>query len=117
MEFQIFGDTHGNRVHLFERECSIQRRHQKIIEETPSPALTPQLRNTMGETAIRVAEAAGYYNAGTVEFLLDKDKNFYFLEVNTRIQVEHPITEVGLGVDLVQEQIRVAAGEELSWKQ
>jgi len=117
VEFQIFGDTHGNRVHLFERECSIQRRHQKIIEETPSPALTPQLRNTMGETAIRVAEAAGYYNAGTVEFLLDKDKNFYFLEVNTRIQVEHPVTEMVLGVDLVQEQIRVAAGEELSWKQ
>ena len=117
VEFQIFGDTHGNRVHLFERECSIQRRHQKIIEETPSLALTPQLRNKMGETAIRVAEAAGYYNAGTVEFLLDKDKNFYFLEVNTRIQVEHPITEMVLGVDLVQEQIRVAAGEELSWKQ
>ncbi len=117
IEFQIFGDNHGNRVHLFERECSIQRRHQKIIEETPSPALTDELRARMGATAVRVAEAANYTNAGTVEFLLDGDGNFFFLEVNTRIQVEHPVTEEVLGVDLVVEQIRVAAGEKLSWTQ
>ena len=117
VEFQIFGDNHGNRIHLFERECSIQRRHQKIIEETPSLALDDDLRRRMGETALRVADAAGYRNAGTVEFLLDKDGNFYFLEVNTRIQVEHPVTEETLGVDLVCEQIRVAAGAELSWGQ
>ncbi len=117
IEFQIFGDHQGNRIHLFERECSIQRRHQKIIEETPSPALDNELRHKMGETAVRVAQAAEYINAGTVEFLLDQDKNFYFLEVNTRIQVEHPITEEVLGVDLVVEQIKVAAGNELSFNQ
>ncbi len=117
IEFQIFGDTKGNRVHLFERECSIQRRHQKIIEESPSLALTPELRHQMGEAAVKVIEAAGYYNAGTVEFLLDENRNFYFLEVNTRIQVEHPVTEMVVGVDLVVEQIRVAMGEELSWSQ
>ena len=117
IEPQIFGDWHGNRVHLCERECSIQRRHQKIIEETPSTALDDNLRGRMGETAIKVAEAANYVNAGTVEFLLDKDRNFYFLEVNTRIQVEHPVTEETIGVDLVKEQILVAAGKELSWNQ
>ncbi len=117
IEFQVFGDSFGNRIHFFERECSIQRRHQKIIEETPSTALDDDMRRRMGETAIRVVEAAGYRNAGTVEFLLDSDRNFYFLEVNTRIQVEHPVTEETIGVDLVREQIRVAAGEELSWSQ
>ncbi|HHE46927.1 MAG TPA: acetyl-CoA carboxylase biotin carboxylase subunit, partial [Bacteroidetes bacterium] len=117
IEFQVFGDAFGNRVHLFERECSIQRRHQKIIEETPSTALDDELRRRMGETAVKVVKAAGYWNAGTVEFLLDKDRNFYFLEVNTRIQVEHPVTEETVGVDLVREQILVAAGRELSWKQ
>lgn len=115
IEFQIFGDQHGNRIHLFERECSIQRRHQKIIEETPSPALDDDLRRLMGDTAVKVAEAADYHNAGTVEFLLDRNRNFYFLEVNTRIQVEHPVTEETLGIDLVTEQIRVADGKELSW--
>ncbi|RPJ40992.1 MAG: ATP-grasp domain-containing protein, partial [Candidatus Latescibacterota bacterium] len=113
VEFQIFGDRHGNTVHLFERECSIQRRHQKIIEESPSVALDQDLRRRMGETAVRVARAAAYTNAGTVEFLLDKTGHFYFLEVNTRIQVEHPVTEMLVGVDLVQAQIRVAAGEPL----
>lgn len=117
VEFQIFGDTHGNRIHLCERECSIQRRHQKIIEETPSPIVDDDLRRRMGETAVKVAEAANYYNAGTVEFLVDANKNFYFLEVNTRIQVEHPVTEETLGIDLVREQILVAAGKELSWSQ
>lgn len=117
IEFQIFSDEHGNHLHLFERECSIQRRHQKIIEETPSIALDDELRRRMGQTAVKVAEAANYTNAGTVEFLLDKDKNYYFLEVNTRIQVEHPITEVVVGVDLVKQQFRVASGEKLTWKQ
>jgi len=117
IEFQIFGDHFGRHIHLFERECSIQRRHQKIIEETPSPALDDKLRQQMGETAVKVAKAANYINAGTVEFLLDQNNKFYFLEVNTRIQVEHPVTEEVLGVDLVVEQIRVAAGQELSWKQ
>ncbi len=117
IEFQIFGDSHGNHVHLFERECSIQRRHQKIIEETPSPAMNDDLRQRMGETAVRVAKAANYENAGTVEFLLDDNDDYYFLEVNTRIQVEHPITEEITGIDLVIEQIKVACGEKLSWKQ
>jgi len=117
VEFQVFADFHGNAVHLFERECSIQRRHQKIVEETPSPALTPDLRAEMGDAALKVVEASGYKNAGTVEFLLDPDGNYYFLEVNARIQVEHPITEMVVGVDLVAEQIRVAAGEPLSFKQ
>ncbi len=117
IEFQIFGDDHGNHIHLYERECSIQRRHQKIIEEAPSVALSDDLRKRMGETAVQVAKAVNYTSAGTVEFLLDQDDNYFFLEVNTRIQVEHPVTEEVLGVDLVCEQIRVAAGEELSLKQ
>jgi len=117
VEFQIFADTHGEAIHLFERECSIQRRHQKVVEETPSVALTPQLRKEMGEAAVATAKAAGYVNAGTVEFLLDKNGKFYFLEVNTRIQVEHPVTEEVVGVDLVAEQFRVTSGERLSWRQ
>ncbi len=117
IEFQIAADEHGNALHLFERECSIQRRHQKIIEESPSTALDPELRNRMGETAVNVIKAAGYTNVGTVEFLLDEDKNFYFLEVNTRIQVEHPITEMVTGVDLLKLQIRIAAGEEIPFRQ
>ncbi|MGQ9665452.1 MAG: acetyl-CoA carboxylase biotin carboxylase subunit [bacterium] len=117
IEFQVLRDRYGNVVHLFERECSIQRRHQKIIEETPSPALTPQLREEMGEVAKRIIEAAGYINAGTVEFLLDKEKNFYFLEVNARVQVEHPITEMVTGFDIVKRQIMIAAGERLDIKQ
>lgn len=117
IEFQVFGDTYGNHIHLYERECSVQRRHQKIIEESPSVALNDDLRRRMGETAVKVAKTAGYFNAGTVEFLLDKNNNYYFLEVNTRIQVEHPVTEQVLGIDLVKEQIRVAAGGELSWSQ
>lgn len=117
IEFQILADNHGNTIHLFERECSIQRRHQKIIEETPSVALDDELRAKMGADAIKVAEAAGYRNAGTVEFLLDDSGHYYFLEMNTRIQVEHPITEMTTGVDLVAEQIRIAAGKELSVKQ
>ncbi|MBD3382676.1 MAG: acetyl-CoA carboxylase biotin carboxylase subunit [candidate division Zixibacteria bacterium] len=117
VEFQIMADKHGNCVYLFERECSIQRRHQKIIEETPSVAVDDELRRKMGEAAVRVAKACEYSNAGTVEFLLDKKKNFYFLEMNTRIQVEHPVTEMVVGVDLVKEQIRVASGEKLSFSQ
>jgi acetyl-CoA carboxylase biotin carboxylase subunit len=117
IEFQVLADNYGNVVHLFERECSIQRRHQKIIEETPSPALTPELREKMGEVAKKVIKAVGYNNAGTVEFLLDKNKNFYFLEVNARIQVEHPITELTTGVDLVKQQILIASGEKLGLRQ
>ena len=117
VEFQILADNHGRIVHLFERECSIQRRHQKIVEETPSPALDPDLRARMGETACRVMQVAGYNNAGTVEFLLDNNKEFYFLEVNARLQVEHPVTELVTGVDLVHEQIRIAAGEPLRLQQ
>jgi len=117
VEFQILADHHGNVIHLNERECSIQRRHQKIVEETPSTALSDALRQRMGETAVNVATIAGYRNAGTVEFLLDKDKKFYFLEVNTRIQVEHPVTECTTGVDLVVQQILIAAGEELALRQ
>ncbi|KPJ51252.1 MAG: hypothetical protein AMJ41_00080 [candidate division Zixibacteria bacterium DG_27] len=113
IEFQILADNYGNTIHLFERECSIQRRHQKIIEEAPSTALNPQLRKKMGEDAIKVAKAAGYSNAGTVEFLLDQEGNYYFLEVNTRVQVEHPVTELTTGVDIVKAQIRIASGEKL----
>ncbi len=114
IEFQVIADRHGKTVHVFERECSIQRRHQKIVEETPSTAVTPELRKCMGEAAVAVAEAANYYNAGTVEFLLDTRGKFYFLEMNTRIQVEHPVTEEVVGVDLVAEQIRIASGFPLS---
>ncbi len=117
IEFQILADHHGNTVHLFERECSIQRRYQKIIEESPSTALNNNLRNKMGEVAVKIAKAVNYYNAGTVEFLLDKDKNFYFLEVNARIQVEHPVTEFVTGIDLVKHQIRIAFGEKLNIEQ
>jgi acetyl-CoA carboxylase biotin carboxylase subunit len=117
VEFQVLADNQGSVVHLFERECSIQRRHQKIVEETPSQALDPELRARMGETARKVMQVSGYNNAGTVEFLLDKDKNFYFLEVNARLQVEHPVTELTTGVDLVHQQIKIAAGEKLSFGQ
>lgn len=117
IEFQVLADYHGNVVHLFERECSIQRRHQKIVEETPSTILTPELREKMGEVAVKVIKTTGYTNAGTVEFLLDKDKNYYFLEVNARVQVEHPITELTIGIDLVKSQIRIASGEKLTFKQ
>ena len=117
VEFQVLADNHGRMVHLFERECSIQRRHQKLIEETPSPALDAELRDRMGSTALKVMAAAGYTNAGTVEFLLDKDRRFYFLEVNARLQVEHPVTELVTGIDLVRRQILAAAGEPLSLRQ
>ncbi len=117
VEFQILADQHGNVVHLFERECSIQRRHQKIIEETPSPVMTPALRDAMGEAAVSAASASGYVNAGTVEFLLDSSGRFYFLEVNTRLQVEHPITEMTTGIDLVTHQLEIADGKPLALKQ
>jgi acetyl-CoA carboxylase biotin carboxylase subunit len=117
IEIQVIGDTQGNVVHLFERECSIQRRHQKVIEEAPSSVLTPILREKMGASAVTLAKACGYYNAGTVEFLLDEKNNFYFLEMNTRLQVEHPVTEMITGIDLVKEQIRIAQGEKLSFRQ
>jgi len=116
IEIQVICDSHGNAVHLGERECSIQRRHQKIMEETPSPAVTPEIRSAMGDAAIRAVKAAGYVNAGTVEFIFN-DGEFYFLEVNARLQVEHPITEAVTGIDIVKEQIRIAAGMELSFSQ
>ena len=117
IEIQILADEHGNVVHLGERDCTIQRNHQKVIEETPSPVVDEKLRNKMGNIAVKIAKLAGYTSCGTVEFLLDSDKNFYFMEMNTRIQVEHPITEMRTSIDLVKEQIRIAAGEELKFKQ
>ena len=117
VEVQIIADHHGNAVHLWERDCSTQRRHQKIIEESPSPFLKPETRKALCDAAVRLVKEAGYTNAGTVEFIVDKDQNFYFIEVNARIQVEHPVTELVTGIDLIKQQIRVAAGEPLPWKQ
>ena len=118
IEFQVFGDKYGNLIHLFERECSVQRRHQKIIEETPSPLLTPKLREEMGQAAVNAAKAVNYFSAGTIEFIFDpKTSQYYFLEMNTRLQVEHPITELVAGIDLVQWQIRIAAGEKFPFTQ
>lgn len=117
IEVQILADEYGNIIHLGERDCSIQRRHQKVLEESPSAAIDDELRKRIGEAAVRAAKACGYVNAGTIEFLLDKNKNFYFMEMNTRIQVEHPVTEMVTGIDIVKEQIRIAAGMELRFKQ
>ena len=117
IEFQILADHYGNVIHLGERDCSIQRNHQKMIEESPSVALSEELRAEMGKAAVKAAKAAGYVNAGTIEFLLDKNGSFYFMEMNTRIQVEHPVTEWVTGIDLVKEQIRIASGEKLSYTQ
>ncbi len=117
IEIQILGDEHGNIIHLGERDCSLQRRHQKLLEEAPSPAVNEDLRAKMGEVAIKAARAANYSSAGTVEFLVDKHKNFYFIEMNTRVQVEHPVTEMVTGIDIIKEQLRIAAGEKLSYVQ
>lgn len=117
IEFQILADKYGNVVHLGERDCSMQRRNQKVLEETPSAIMTPELREKMGAAAVSAAKVCGYYNAGTIEFLVDKDKNFYFMEMNTRIQVEHPITEAVTGIDLVKAQMRIASGEKLPYSQ